>query len=89
MVGNNHFGFLIYFIFFQGVILESKGSLENSEHVANIVTQSLQLLSDASTDDDPFKRLSFLYTDQAYIIIKSGKNIQVIHKVIDAGQSSM
>ena len=66
--------------------MQSSGSLENNENIANIISQSLQILSDAS-HDDPFKRISFLYSDHAYVVVKSGKTIQIIHKQIDSPPS--
>ena len=74
--------------FFQGTaVLNSSGSLENNENLGQIISASLQVLSSAGAGgskvlDEPLKRLSFLYTDHAYVVIKSGKTIQIAHKKI-------
>ena len=69
---------------FQGAITQSSGSLQNNENVADVIYQSLQVLSDASTSEESYKRISFLYSNHAYVVMKSGRNIQIIHKHINA-----
>merc|ERR1712062_163476 len=64
-----------------GAILNSTGSLENNENVGTIITQSIQLLSE-STLNEPLNKISFLFSDHAYVAVKAGKNIKVAHKRI-------
>ena len=74
--------FIKFDIFFcQGAILNSTGSLENNENVGTIITQSIQLLSE-STLNEPLNKISFLFSDHAYVAVKAGKNIKVAHKRI-------
>ena len=70
---------------FQGAVVQSSGSLENSEHVAKVVRKTLEALRDFHPDQDnegeeSFKKMSFLYTDHAYVVVRSGRNIRVIHR---------
>ena len=80
-----HFSFTLFkychFFFCQGAILNSTGSLENNENVGTIITQSIQLLSE-STLNEPLNKISFLFSDHAYVAVKAGKNIKVVHKRI-------
>ena len=66
---------------FQGAILSSSGTLQNNENVGKIVIQSVQLLSEA-TLDEPLNKISFLFSDHAYVAVKTGRNIKVAHKKI-------
>jgi hypothetical protein len=34
-------------------------------------------------DQQPFKRLCFLYMDHAYVVIRSGKNFRIVHKRVE------
>ena len=77
----SHFLNTVIFVFCQGAILNSTGSLENNENVGTIITQSIQLLSE-STLNEPLNKISFLFSDHAYVAVKAGKNIKVAHKRI-------
>ena len=76
-----HTFYQIRHFFCQGAILNSTGSLENNENVGTIITQSIQLLSE-STLNEPLNKISFLFSDHAYVAVKAGKNIKVAHKRI-------
>lgn len=79
-----HFAFTLFkycHFFCQGAILNSTGSLENNENVGTIITQSIQLLSESKLNE-PLNKISFLFSDHAYVAVKAGKNIKVAHKRI-------
>lgn len=66
----------------QGAITSSSGSLQNNDRIGNVVNKCLQILSE-NVQDEPYQKISFLYTDHAYVIVKSGKSIKVLHRKVD------
>ena len=51
--------------------------------MAKVVQKSLDLLKTyQAKEENPesFKKMSFLYTDHAYVVVKNGRNIRIIHR---------
>ena len=73
----------VIFFDLQGAIVSSSGSLENNEHVGQMVMKCLRILTTSSALEGPLDRISFMYADHVYTMLKSGKNIRVVHKNIE------
>ena len=71
-----------FHFFFKGAVVSSSGSLQNNERLGQIITKCIQVLS-ASSLEEPYKRISFLYSDHSYVIVKSGKNFKIVHKKVE------
>ena len=46
------------------------------------ITKCIQILS-ASPLEEPFKRISFLYSDHCYVVFKSAKTLKIVHKKVE------
>jgi len=79
-----------------GAVLTSSGLLDNREEVAKAVTQAVKLLAlykpdkihgkDNSQEDKhavSYKKVSFVYSDRAYVVVRSGNKLHVILKKVD------
>jgi len=62
--------------------MSSSGSLQNNERLGQIITKCIQILS-ASALEEPYQRISFLYSDHSYVIVKSGKSFKIVHKSVE------
>ena len=70
---------IFYFLsLLQGAIIHSTGSIENNERIGQIMLKLVQITSTAQ--QEPFDRISLLYKDHSYSIVKSGRSIKVLHK---------
>jgi len=80
-----------------GAVLTSSGLLDNREEVAKAVTQTVKLLAlykpnkTGDTQDNgqeekqtvTYKKVSFVYSDRAYVMVRSGNKVHVILKKVD------
>ena len=62
--------------------MSSSGSLQNNERLGQTITKCIQILS-ASPLEEPFKRISFLYSDHCYVVFKSAKALKIVHKKVE------
>jgi len=65
-----------------GAVVSSSGSLQNNERLGQTITKCIQILS-ASPLEEPFKRISFLYSDHCYVVFKSAKTLKIVHKKVE------
>ncbi|XP_046669015.1 ragulator complex protein LAMTOR4 [Homalodisca vitripennis] len=63
-----------------GAVIASGGELENSEHVANIVTDLISLADNILPNEDGYKRISVTYPNFSYVICLSNKKLYVLKK---------
>uniref|UniRef100_A0A1B6M6G2 Late endosomal/lysosomal adaptor and MAPK and MTOR activator 4 n=1 Tax=Graphocephala atropunctata TaxID=36148 RepID=A0A1B6M6G2_9HEMI len=63
-----------------GAVIASGGELENSEHVANIVTGLISLADNILPDEEGYKKISVTYSNFSYVICLSNKKLYIVKK---------
>lgn len=74
----------------EGDIIQSSGTLQNNENVSKVVMNSLAILRDYKPGngfDKNFHRISFVYSDRAYIVAKTNQNIRIVQKRVTEAPS--
>ena len=71
--------------------MSKKHTILNKENVCPVVAQTVQVLGlyttpsedESSAGQLTYKKVSFIYSDRAYVVVRTGNKLTVTHKKVD------